>query len=137
MKLNKKNAFYDFIDIAEWLVEQGYTRPAKIVANGASNGGLLMAAISTLRPDLFGTVIASVPHTDMIRFRNDDRGMMYVTEYGDPLENEETLKYMLSYSPYHNIKPGTLYPRLLVQTGENDNNVPPYHGKKFAIRLAA
>lgn len=135
MKLNKKNAFYDFIDIAEWLVEQGYTRPAKIVANGASNGGLLMAAISTLRPDLFGTVIASVPHTDMIRFRNDDRGMMYVTEYGDPLENEETLKYMLSYSPYHNIKPGTLYPRLLVQTGENDNNVPPYHGKKFAIRL--
>lgn len=69
-----------------------------------------MAAISTLRPDLFGTVIASVPHTDMIRFRNDDRGMMYVTEYGDPLENEETLKYMLSYSPYHNIKPGTLYP---------------------------
>lgn len=135
MKLTKKNAFFDFIDIAEWLIAEGYTRPAKIVANGASNGGLLMAAITTLRPDLFGTVIASVPHTDMIRFRNDDRGMMYITEYGDPQENEETLRYMLSYSPYHNIRPGTLYPRLLVQTGENDNNVPPYHGKKFAIRL--
>ena len=135
MKLTKKNAFYDFIDIAEWLVKEGYTRPAKIVANGASNGGLLMAAISTLRPDLFGTVIASVPHTDMIRFRNDDRGMMYITEYGDPQGDEETLRYMLSYSPYHNVKPGTLYPRLLIQTGENDNNVPPYHGKKFAARL--
>lgn len=135
MKLTKKNAFFDFIDIAEWLVKEGYTRPAKIVANGASNGGLLMAAITTLRPDLFGTVIASVPHTDMIRFRNDDRGMMYITEYGDPQGDEETLRYMLSYSPYHNIKPGTLYPRILVQTGENDNNVPPYHGKKFAVRL--
>ena len=135
MKLTKKNAFHDFIDIAEWLVKEGYTRPAKIVANGASNGGLLMAAISTIRPDLFGTVIASVPHTDMIRFRNDDRGMMYITEYGDPQGDEETLRYMLSYSPYHNVKPGTLYPRLLIQTGENDNNVPPYHGKKFAARL--
>ena len=71
----------------------------------------------------------------MIRFRNDDRGMMYITEYGDPQENEETLRYMLSYSPYHNVRPGTLYPRLLVQTGENDNNVPPYHGKKFAVRM--
>ena len=135
MLLRKKNAFTDFIDIAQWLVDEGYTRPAKIVANGASNGGLLMAAITTMRPDLFGTVIASVPHTDMIRFRNDDRGMMYITEYGDPQENEETLRYMLSYSPYHNVRPGTLYPRLLVQTGENDNNVPPYHGKKFAVRM--
>ena len=135
MKLTKKNAFFDFIDIAEWLVAEGYTRPAKIVANGASNGGLLMAAIATLRPDMFGTVIASVPHTDMIRFRNDDRGMMYITEYGDPQGDEETLRYMLSYSPYHNVRPGTLYPRLLIQTGENDNNVPPYHGKKFAARL--
>lgn len=135
MKLTKKNAFFDFIDIAEWLIAEGYTRPARIVANGASNGGLLMAAVTTMRPDLFGTVIASVPHTDMIRFRGDDRGMMYITEYGDPQENEETLRYMLSYSPYHNIRPGTLYPRMLVQTGENDNNVPPYHGKKFAVRL--
>lgn len=135
MKLSKKNAFYDFIDIAEWLIAEGYTRPSRIVANGASNGGLLMAAVTTLRPDLFGTVIASVPHTDMIRFRGDDRGMMYITEYGDPQQDEETLRYMLSYSPYHNIRPGVLYPRLLVQTGENDNNVPPYHGKKFAVRL--
>ena len=64
-----------------------------------------------------------------------ERGMMYITEYGDPQGDEETLRYMLSYSPYHNVRPGTLYPRLLIQTGENDNNVPPYHGKKFAARL--
>lgn len=131
----KKNAFQDFIDIAEYLVKAGWTKPKRIVATGLSNGGLLMTAITTMRPDLFGTVIASVPHTDMLRFRNDDRGMMYVTEYGDPLSSEEMFNYMRSYSPYHNIHAGTTYPWIYVQTGEMDNNVPPYHGKKFAIRL--
>ncbi len=137
MATNKKNAFTDFIDIAEYLVKQHWTRPEKLIATGMSNGGLLMTAITTMRPDLFGTVIASVPHTDMLRFRNDDRGMMYVTEYGDPLSDEETFRYMYSYSPYHNIKEGTVYPWLYVQTGEMDNNVPPYHGKKFAVRMQA
>ena len=134
---DKKNAFNDFIDIAEYLVKQHWTCPEKLIATGMSNGGLLMTAITTMRPDLFGTVIASVPHTDMLRFRNDDRGMMYVTEYGDPLGDEETFKYMYSYSPYHNVKEGTVYPWLYVQTGEMDNNVPPYHGKKFAVRMQA
>ena len=133
----KKHAFTDFIDIAEYLVAQHWTCPEKIIATGLSNGGLLMTAITTMRPDLFGTVIASVPHTDMLRFRNDDRGMMYVTEYGDPLGDEETFKYMYSYSPYHNVKAGTVYPWVYVQTGEMDNNVPPYHGKKFAVRMQA
>ncbi len=131
----KKNAFYDFIDIAEYLIASGWTRPGKIVATGLSNGGLLMTAITTLRPDLFGVVVASVPHTDMLRFRNDDRGMMYITEYGDPLSSREMFEYMYSYSPYHNIHAGTVYPWIYVQTGEMDNNVPPYHGKKFAVRL--
>ena len=131
----KMNAFYDFIDIAEYLVKAGWTCPEQIVATGLSNGGLLMTAVTTLRPDLFGVVIASVPHTDMLRFRNDDRGMMYITEYGDPLSSEEMFKYMYGYSPYHNIQEGTLYPWIYVQTGEMDNNVPPYHGKKFAVRL--
>ena len=134
---NKKNAFYDFIDIAEYLVKENWTCPEQLIATGLSNGGLLMTAITTMRPDLFGTVIASVPHTDMLRFRNDDRGMMYVTEYGDPLGDEETFDYMYSYSPYHNVKQGTVYPWLYVQTGEMDNNVPPYHGKKFAVRMQA
>ena len=131
----KKNAFHDFIDIAEYLVKAGWTKPSRIVATGLSNGGLLMTAIATMRPDLFGVVVASVPHTDMLRFRTDDRGMMYITEYGDPTGSKEMFEYMLSYSPYHNIKPGTVYPWMYVQTGEMDNNVPPYHGKKFAVRM--
>lgn len=132
---HKKNAFHDFIDIAEYLISAGWTRPGQIVATGLSNGGLLMTAITTMRPDLFGVVIASVPHTDMLRFRGDDRGMMYITEYGDPLSSEEMFKYMYSYSPYHNIHTGETYPWIYVQTGEMDNNVPPYHGKKFAVRM--
>ena len=137
MMKNKKNAFFDFIDIAEHMVKTGWTKPSRIVATGLSNGGLLMTAVTTLRPDLFGTVIASVPHTDMLRFRNDDRGMMYVTEYGDPLADREMFEYIRSYSPYANIHEGVLYPWIYVQTGEKDNNVPPYHGKKFAVRLQA
>ena len=117
--------------------DRNWTFPEQLIVTGLSNGGLLMTAITTMRPDLFGTVIASVPHTDMLRFRNDDRGMMYVTEYGDPLGDEETFDYMYSYSPYHNVKQGTVYPWLYVQTGEMDNNVPPYHGKKFAVRMQA
>ena len=135
MFANKKNAFFDFIDIAEHLIKSGWTCPSQIVAAGCSNGGLLMSAITTMRPDLFGVVIDSVPHTDMLRFRNDDRGMMYVTEYGDPLSSKEMFEYMKSYSPYHNIREGIVYPWIYVQTGECDNNVPPYHGKKFGVRL--
>jgi prolyl oligopeptidase len=71
----------------------------------------------------------------MLRFRCDARGMMYILEYGDPQGSEEMFDYMYSYSPYHNIRPGTVYPWMYVQTGEMDNNVPPYHGKKFAVRL--
>ena len=137
MKDTKKNAFYDFIDIAKYLVQAGWTTADRIVATGLSNGGLLMTAIATLAPECFGTVIASVPHTDMLRFRNDDRGMMYVTEYGDPLESKAMFEYMRSYSPYHNIRPGQVYPRMYVQTGEKDNNVPCYHGEKFAVRMQA
>ena len=131
----KKNAFFDFIDIAQHLVDTGWTRPDRIAASGCSNGGLLMSAVTVMRPDLFGVIIDSVPHTDMLRFRNDDRGMMYITEYGDPLSSKEMFEYIKSYSPYHNIREGTVYPWVYVQTGECDNNVPPYHGKKFGVRL--
>lgn len=130
---NKKNVFFDFIDITEWLIKKGWTNPKKIAICGGSNGGLLMTALTTLRPDLWGAVIASVPHTDMIRFKNDDRGPMYITEYGDP-KDKDLFEYMLSYSPYHNIKPAK-YPAMYLQTGEFDNNVPPYHAKKFAAKM--
>lgn len=132
----KKNAFHDFIDIAEWLITSGWTEASKIAINGGSNGGLLVTAAVTMRPDLFGAVIAAVPHTDMIRFAWDDRGPMYITEYGDP-RDPEMFDYMYSYSPYHNIREGTAYPPLYIQTGEFDNNVPPYHAKKFAAKLQA
>lgn len=129
----KKNVFFDFIDITEWLIAKKWTKPEKIAICGGSNGGLLMTALTTLRPDLWGAVIASVPHTDMIRFKNDDRGPMYTTEYGNPMD-QDMFEYMLSYSPYHNIKPVS-YPAIYLQTGECDNNVPPYHAKKFAAKM--
>lgn len=131
---NKKNVFYDFIDIARQIMAQGWTSPAHTAICGGSNGGLLVTALLTIEPELWGCAIASVPHTDMLHFCCDDRGPMYVTEYGDPRE-EEMFSYMESYSPYHNIRKGVRYPAVYVQTGEMDNNVPPYHGKKFAAAL--
>ena len=130
---NKKNCFTDFIATAERIQQEGWTCPAKTAICGGSNGGLLMCALLTMRPDLWGCVIASVPHTDMIRFRNDDRGPMYITEYGDPMD-PALFPLMLSYSPYHNIQ-AVDYPAIYIQTGECDNNVPPYHGKKMAAKL--
>jgi prolyl oligopeptidase len=130
---NKKNCFTDFIATAERIQQEGWTCPAKTAICGGSNGGLLMCALLTMRPDLWGCVIASVPHTDMIRFRNDDRGPMYITEYGDPMD-PALFPLMLSYSPYHNIQ-AVDYPATYIQTGECDNNVPPYHGKKMAAKL--
>lgn len=130
---NKKNCFYDFIGIAEGIIKDGYTAAGHIAINGGSNGGLLMCALLTMRPDLWGCVVASVPHTDMISFVHDDRGPMYITEYGDP-HDEEQFAYFLTYSPFHNVKK-IAYPPVYIQTGECDNNVPPYHGKKMAARL--
>ena len=118
------------------VIAAGWTKPGRITISGASNGGLLMSTLVTMRPDLWGCVIDSVPHTDMIHFSEDDRGPMYVTEYGNPRDSKEMFEYLLSYSPYHNVKP-VEYPWVYVQTGELDNNVPPYHGKKFAARMQA
>lgn len=134
MGMKKKNCYYDFIGITEQIIRDGWTAPEHIAISGCSNGGLLMSTLVTMRPDLFGCVIDSVPHTDMIHFAEDDRGPMYITEYGNPRESREMFEYMLSYSPYHNVKKVN-YPSIYIQTGECDNNVPPYHGKKFAARM--
>ena len=134
MGLNKKNCYYDFIGIAEKVIADGWTKPSKIAISGCSNGGLLMSTLVTMRPDLWGCVIDSVPHTDMIHFADDDRGPMYITEYGDPNSSEEEYLYLLSYSPVHNVK-DIDYPAAYIQTGECDNNVPPYHGKSFAATM--
>lgn len=130
----KKNCYFDFIAIVEQLHREGWTSPARTAICGCSNGGLLMSALVTMRPELFGCVIDSVPHTDMIHFAEDDRGPMYITEYGNPKESRKMFEYLLSYSPYHNVK-AAKYPSVYIQTGECDNNVPPYHGKKFAARM--
>lgn len=134
MGMKKKNCYYDFIGIAEKVISDGWTKPERIAISGCSNGGLLMSALVTMRPDLWGCVIDSVPHTDMIHFAEDDRGPMYITEYGDPRMDKETFEYLLSYSPVHNVKE-TNYPATYIQTGECDNNVPPYHGKSFAATM--
>lgn len=136
MKRKKRHCYEDFIGIAEQIIRDGWTSASRIGISGCSNGGLLMSALVTMRPDLWGCVIDSVPHTDMIHFAEDDRGPMYVTEYGNPRESEEMFRYLLSYSPYHNVREAE-YPPVYIQTGERDNNVPPYHGKKFAARMQA
>lgn len=134
MKFRKRNCYGDFIGVSEQLLKDGWTRPEKIAIDGCSNGGLLMSTLVTMRPDLFGCVIDSVPHTDMIHFAEDNSGPRYITEYGNPKESQEMFEYLLSYSPYHNVK-AVDYPSVYIQTGECDNNVPPYHGKKFAARM--
>ena len=136
MLANKPNVFHDFIDIVAHVQELGWTSPEHSALCGGSNGGLLVTAALTQAPDLVRCVVASVPHTDMLRFVHDDRGPMYITEYGDP-RDPALFETMRDYSPYHNVEPGRTYPALLVQTGELDNNVPPYHGKKFAARMQA
>lgn len=136
MAMAKRHCYEDFIGVAQQLIRDGWTRAGKIGIAGCSNGGLLMSALVTMRPDLWGCVIDSVPHTDMIHFAQDDRGPMYITEYGNPRQSREMFDYLLSYSPYHNVKK-TDYPPTYIQTGELDNNVPPYHGKKFAARMQA
>lgn len=134
MLMNKKNCYADFIAISEKVIEEQWTSPKHIVIVGCSNGGLLMSTLVTMRPDLWGCVIDSVPHTDMIHFVEDDRGAMYITEYGDPRASKESFEYFLSYSPVHNVKKVD-YPPTYIQTGECDNNVPPYHGKSFAATM--
>lgn len=134
MMFHKKNCYGDFFGVTQKLIDDGWTNPKKIVICGCSNGGLLVSTLVTMRPELFGCVIDSVPHTDMIHFTEDARGPMYITEYGNPRESKEMFEYILSYSPYHNVKQ-TSYPSVYIQTGECDNNVPPYHGKKFAARM--
>lgn len=133
-KDNKKNVFNDFCDIVEGVIADRWTNPSKVAICGLSNGGLLMTALITRRPDLFGCVIASVPQTDLLGFVNDARGSMYITEYGDPRE-EKMFEYLKSYSPYHNVKSEVNYPGIYIQAGAMDNNVPAYHAKKFAAKM--
>jgi prolyl oligopeptidase len=136
MKHGKQKVFDDFIAAAEWLVGSRYTSPARLAIGGRSNGGLLVGACMTQRPELFGVALPAVGVMDMLRFHRFTIGWAWADEYGtsdDPAE----LETLLAYSPLHNIKPGTRYPATLVTAADHDDRVVPAHSLKFAAALQA
>ncbi len=135
-KLNKQKVFDDFIAAAEWLMAHGYTNPSKLAIAGGSNGGLLVGACLTQRPDLFAAALPAVGVFDMLRFHKFTIGWAWVSEYGSP-DNPEEFKALYAYSPLHNLKPGTAYPATLITTADHDDRVVPAHSFKFAAALQA
>ncbi|MGH9777493.1 MAG: prolyl oligopeptidase family serine peptidase, partial [Candidatus Acidiferrales bacterium] len=136
MRENKQNVFDDFISAAEWLIANGYTRPEKLAIAGGSNGGLLVGAAMTQRPELFRAVVCSYPLLDMVRFQQFLVARFWVPEYGSA-EDPEQFKYIRAYSPYHNVKKGTKYPATLFITGDSDTRVDPLHARKMAALVQA
>ena len=136
MKLKKQNVFDDFIAAAEWLIANKYTSTPKLAIGGGSNGGLLVGAAMTQRPDLFGAALPAVGVMDMLRFQKFTIGWAWVSDYGSA-ENAEDFKALYAYSPLHNIKPGTSYPPTMVITADHDDRVWPGHSFKFAAALQA
>lgn len=136
MKLKKQNVFDDFIAAAEWLIAHRYTTPKKLAIAGGSNGGLLVGACMTQRPELFGAVLPAVGVMDMLRFHKFTIGWAWVPEYGSPDKPEE-FKALYAYSPLHTLKPGTAYPATLITTADHDDRVVPAHSFKFAAALQA
>lgn len=134
MRFKKQNTFNDFISAAEYLIDKKYTNTKKLAIKGGSNGGLLIGATITQRPDLFKAAICAVPLLDMLRFHKFLIARYWIPEYGDPEKEDEFLN-ILKYSPYHNIRSGFNYPATMVKAGENDTRVDPLHAKKFAAAL--
>lgn len=133
-KLKKQNVFDDFIAAAQWLIDNKYTRPDKLAIQGGSNGGLLVGACMTQRPDLYGACLPAVGVMDMLRFHKFTAGRFWVDDYGSA-DIAEEFPALLAYSPYHSLKPGTKYPPTLVTTADTDDRVVPGHSFKFAARL--
>ncbi len=134
--LKKQNVFDDFIACADYLVKEKYTRPDKLAIEGGSNGGLLMGAALTQRPDLFRAVVSHVGIYDMLRVETFPNGVFNVTEFGTVKEKDQ-FQALYAYSPYHHVKDGTDYPAVLFLTGDNDGRVDPMNSRKMTARLQA
>ena len=133
----KQNVFDDFIAAAEWLIANGYTSASRLASYGGSNGGLLVASCMLQRPELFGAVLCAVPVTDMLRFHKFTVGRYWVVEYGNAESSPEQFRFLIAYSPLHNVRQGVAYPATLVLTADTDDRVVPAHAKKFTAALQA
>ena len=136
-KLNKQNVFDDFIAAAEWLIDNQYTQPSRLAIQGGSNGGLLVGAAMTQRPELFGAALPAVGVLDMLRYHLPSANARnWATDYGLS-ENRDEFEAQLAYSPLHNVSEGTCYPPTLITTADHDDRVVPWHSFKFGATLQA
>ena len=134
-KMQKQNVFDDFIAAARYLIDEGYTSSEKLAISGGSNGGLLVGAVMTQEPDLFQVALPAVGVLDMLRYDKFTAGAGWAYDYGTAEESPEMFEYLLGYSPYHNVEPGTCYPATMVTTGDHDDRVVPAHSFKYAAEL--
>lgn len=132
----KQNVFDDFLSCAEWLIANRVTDAAHLAIYGGSNGGLLVGAAVTQRPERFRAAVCEVPLLDMVRYPRFQIARLWIPEYGDPSKPDE-FAWLYAYSPYHRVKDGTVYPSMLITSAEGDTRVDPMHARKFAARMQA